>query len=77
MAREIHTVGTCPKCKADNLKCQYNHFAKDDLQIRSWEHKCAECGYRETTAFRSDDPVEEQPEDVGICPYCGRRGNLS
>ncbi len=74
MARDIQTVGACPKCDAELITCRYNHFGKDDLTIDSWEHKCAECGYRETTAYRSDDPVEHQPEDAGTCPYCGRRG---
>lgn len=76
MPREILSVGACPKCDADDLQCRYNHFEKDELRIVSWEHKCAECGYRETTAFRSDDPEELQPEVVDRCPYCGRQGHL-
>ncbi|MBC8353264.1 MAG: hypothetical protein H8E66_14800 [Planctomycetes bacterium] len=75
MARDTQTVGQCPKCNADNLTCRYNDFEKDDLRIVSWEHKCAECGYRETTAFRSDDPEELQPVDAGTCPYCERSAN--
>ena len=73
MARDIQPVGHCPKCEAANLTCRFNHFESGELRIDSWEHKCAECGYRETTAYRSDDPKELQPADVGTCPYCGRQ----
>ncbi len=73
MARDIQTVGDCPKCNAENLTCRYNHFESDELRIDSWEHKCADCGYRETTAYRSDDPEELQPVDAFSCPYCGRQ----
>lgn len=73
MPRDFKSAGTCPKCNAEGLTCRYNHFEKDELCIDSWEHKCADCGYRETTGYRSDDPQELQPEDVSICPYCGRR----
>ena len=75
MTRDTQTVGACPKCHAVDLTCRYNHFEKDDLRIESWEHKCFECGYRETTAFRSDDPDEIQPVDAGSCPYCGRQAS--
>ena len=77
MARDTQRIGACPKCEAENLACRYNHFEKDDLRIESWEHKCAECGYRETTAFRSDDPEEERVLDAATCPYCGRKGHLT
>ena len=60
----------CPKCGGP-VTCRYNHFEKPGLVIDSWEHKCADCGVRETQAFRSEgepDPAARQ------CPYCGREG---
>lgn len=75
MARDIQTVGHCPQCNADLLTCRYNFFTNDDLQINSWEHKCAQCGYRDTTAYRSDESEESRPTDPRTCPYCGRQGN--
>ncbi len=78
MSRDILTIGGCPKCASDQLACRYNHFEKADLKIISWEHKCPNCGYRETKAFRSDDEEEpdEEPDeedwDPSSCPYCDR-----
>jgi hypothetical protein len=53
--------------------CTYNHFESKELTIDSWEHKCPDCGFRETTAFRSDEE-DTKPEiiDPHICPYCTR-----
>ncbi len=74
MSHERQIIGNCPKCNSDHFSCSYNHFEKDDLAIDSWEHKCPNCGFRETTAFRSD---EENPKpgniDPCVCPYCARR----
>lgn len=56
------------------MTCQHNHFQNDELEIHSWEHKCPDCGFRQTQAFRSDD--EDEPlnrEVVSICPYCQRQ----
>ncbi len=75
MARDIQTAGACPKCGAAGVSCRYNYFTKDDLTIDAWEHKCANCGVRETIAYRSDDPEEDRPEAPDICPYCARKGN--
>lgn len=74
MARDRQPVGTCPKCRGGNLACTHNHFQRDDLTIDSWEHRCPDCGMRETTAFRSDEP-DSIPDnaDVLVCPYCERR----
>ncbi|MBP86311.1 MAG: hypothetical protein CMJ64_06300 [Planctomycetaceae bacterium] len=77
MLRDIQTVGECAKCGAEAaVTCRYNHFERpeEELVIDAWEHKCANCGIRETTAYRSDDPEEEHPEDSRKCPYCGRDG---
>ena len=73
MSRDRKMIGDCPKCGGHDLACAYNHFESDELTIDSWEHKCAGCGFRETTAFRSDDE-DAKPEDVDphICPYCAR-----
>ena len=75
MAREEKTIGGCPKCASESLTCKYNVFESDDLRIDSWEHKCPDCGHRETTAYRSDDE-DSNPDNVDpkICPYCGRAG---
>ena len=74
MGRDITTIGGCPKCASDQLACRYNHFEKDELRIVSWEHKCSNCGFRETRAFRSDDEEDagDTQEDPGQCPYCAR-----
>lgn len=73
MSRDRQMIGDCPKCGGHDLACAYNHFESEELTIDSWEHKCAGCGFRETTAFRSDDE-DAMPEDVDphICPYCAR-----
>ena len=78
MARESKRIGNCPECHSDQFTCSYNHFEKDELRIDSWEHKCPNCGFRETRAFRTDE--EEDPEvdpvtdvDPCVCPFCDRR----
>ncbi len=74
MPRESQKIGHCPKCNGNELACTYNHFEKDDLIIDSWEHKCPDCGFRETTAFRSDeDDWIEEKVDPCVCPYCDRK----
>lgn len=75
MTRDDKIINQCPKCELGPVTCRYNHFEKDALTIDSWEHRCANCGYRETNAFRSDDP-EAIPAgtDPAVCPYCGRSG---
>ena len=66
----------CSKCRSTNLTCKFNHFAQGDLEIHSWEHKCLDCGHRETTAYRSDDEDMDTPvEQRALCPYCGRTGD--
>lgn len=73
MARDQVTIGGCPKCDSSQLTCKYNQFECDDLRIDSWEHKCPDCGYRETTAYRSDEPASTAGEaDPTVCPYCHR-----
>lgn len=54
-----------------NLQCKYNHFEADELVIDSWELKCLDCGYRETIAYRTDEPESlEDVVDPRICPFC-------
>ncbi len=76
MSRDRQTIGGCPKCGGSHLACGYNHFEDGDLTIDSWEHKCPDCGFRETKAFRTDEE-ESIPDglDTAVCPYCGRRPN--
>ena len=72
MSRDIELIGGCPKCDSDQLACRYNHFETDALRIISWEHKCSNCGFRETKAFRSDDEPTDDESDPTVCPYCRR-----
>ena len=78
MARDIQNVGECSKCGADAVTCRYNHFEReeDELVIDAWEHKCGNCGVRETTAYRSDDEDGDLPRDPHVCPYCRRTGSI-
>lgn len=71
---DIRAIGGCEKCGSSRLTCKYNHFENDALSIHSWEHKCPDCGQRQTTAFRSDSPP--LPDDPRLCPYCGRTGGF-
>jgi ssDNA-binding Zn-finger/Zn-ribbon topoisomerase 1 len=72
MPRDRRIVGECPRCGQGKLACSYNLFQAEALRIDSWEHKCPDCGHRETKAFRSDAEGAEglNPE---ACPFCGRR----
>lgn len=74
MLSNVSIAGSCPKCQAQRLACRYNYFDRGDLQIHAWEHKCSECGWRETKAFRSDDAVPATEADAARCPLCGRTG---
>jgi len=69
--RDIQSAGACPNCGAEGVQCRYNHFEKDDLRIDSWEHRCGNCGHRETRGFRSDDP-DTGGRVVDRCPWCQR-----
>lgn len=77
MPRDQRPAGVCPKCGVEAVQCSYNHFEKDLLTIDSWEHKCLNCGGRETQAFRSDDSQRETGSDPTICPFCARRPALT
>ena len=74
MAPQRQVIGDCPKCGNGGFTCSYNHFAGDDLTIDSWEHRCHDCGLRETTAYRTDEE-DWQAENVDprVCPYCSRQ----
>lgn len=74
MPKDRLIIGHGPKCLGDNLACSYNHFENDEVTIDSWEHKCSDCGFRDTKAYRSDEP-EPDAENLNprICPYCSRR----
>ena len=74
MARErISLDSPCPKCNAVEVECTYNAFQRDDLEIDSWEHRCRNCSYRVTEAYRTDEPDDWLGNvDPKICPYCER-----
>jgi hypothetical protein len=73
MSRDETTIGGCPACQGAAYRCRHNHFASGDLQIHSWEHRCPDCGHRETRAFRSDDESTfSEGSDPSLCPFCGR-----
>jgi hypothetical protein len=74
MAPERISIGNCPKCNGTSFRCSYNHFAREELTIESWEHKCTDCGFRETKAYRSDERLEAGV-DTMVCPFCGRRSS--
>ncbi len=76
MPREEQTIGGCPQCESGAYTCKYNRFESDDLRIDSWEHKCPDCGHRETTAFRSDDEEANPDQDTLLCPYCERKATI-
>ena len=71
---KIQPAGECPGCGHPETTCRYNHFQQDDLEIHAWEHKCPNCGQRQTTGYRSDDEDGFGVENPAICPYCGRPG---
>ncbi|MGE0606806.1 MAG: hypothetical protein AB7O62_06735 [Pirellulales bacterium] len=71
MPRNQQPAGSCPQCNQATQVCFYNHFEKGDQRIDSWEHKCTNCGFRDTRAFRSEDP--DPPPDPTICPMCDRK----
>lgn len=74
MSRDRVTIGGCPKCGSALMTCQHNHFQNDELEIHAWEHKCPDCGHRQTEAFRSDDEDESfNPTQAATCPFCGRQ----
>ncbi len=67
--------GQCPQGaerESCPLTCKYNHFETEDLTIDAWELKCLDCGWRETTGFRSDemDDEEDASLDPTVCPFC-------
>ena len=72
MSRDRITIGGCPKCGSPLLACQHNHFENEELEIHSWEHKCPDCGFRQTEAFRSDDEDEPLTSKAQQCPFCQR-----
>ena len=75
MAAQVQPAGVCEKCGNAEVNCKYNHFSSDELEIHAWEHKCGNCGARDTTAYRSDEDEEDDaPADPRVCPYCQRRG---
>jgi hypothetical protein len=74
MASNSQSAGICLKCGGDSVVCRFNFFDRGDLQVHSWEHKCGNCGWRDTKAYRSDLPQQDPVADPAVCPWCGRAG---
>ena len=51
MPRDRQEIGQCTRCNPGTVTCSYNKFTNETREIHSWEHRCSDCGYRETTAF--------------------------
>jgi hypothetical protein len=65
-------AGNCSACGGP-VTCRYNHFEKPGLAIDSWEHKCSDCGKRETQAFRQEgESAATSNLSNRTCPYCNR-----
>jgi hypothetical protein len=73
MPRDRQEIGLCTRCNRGTLNCSYNRFQDGTREIHSWEHRCPECGHRETKAFRSDDVDPKPTGDPTVCPFCGRQ----
>lgn len=73
MPRDRTQAGVCVQCGTGSLICTYNRFADAQKRIDSWEHRCDNCGFRVTQAFRSDEPKADPPCDPEVCPFCSRR----
>lgn len=77
MPRNREEVGTCAACDVGVVTCLHNRFENELHRIDSWEHRCANCGRRETEAFRKL-PTEAEPDvDPLVCPFCRRRVTLA
>ena len=72
MPRDRIEGAHCVECGQNAVACTYNRFEDAQKRIDSWEHRCGNCGFRVTQAFRSDDP-KPLPADPQTCPFCGRR----
>jgi hypothetical protein len=73
MPDQLPVANSCSKCGLEMVLCRYNRFHRGDLRIDAWEHKCGNCGSRETIAYRNDN--EEGAailKGPATCPYCGR-----
>ena len=73
MARDRIQAGTCAQCSSGTIVCTYNVFTNPQKRIDSWEHRCDNCGFRVTEAFRSDEPKTPPVADPEVCPFCARR----
>jgi len=62
----------CQTCQAEVMRCKHNYFSDEEKEIHTWEHRCKDCGFRETGGFRSDEPEDWPTDDPTHCPFCGR-----
>lgn len=70
---DIQPAGVCPKCGLNQVQCRYNRFHRGELRIDAWEHKCGNCGHRDTIAFRSDNEEGVRIlKEPAACPLCNR-----
>jgi hypothetical protein len=72
MDRDRQMAGPCPKCVSGAVTCLHNHFETATRTIDSWEHRCGDCGYRVTQAFRTDDSDFDPTINPRVCPFCAR-----
>ena len=75
MQRNRLDVGPCPQC-GGTVTCLHNRFANEVHRIDSWEHRCGNCGKRDTEAFRKPAADPEPEIDPLVCPFCARRVEL-
>lgn len=73
MPRNRQPAGSCPRCTHGTVQCSYNTFDNAGERIDSWEHRCVDCSYRETKAYRAGGTEGEPGADSELCPFCGRR----
>jgi transcription elongation factor Elf1 len=72
MARDRVEAGTCTECGSGTVVCTHNTFVDESVKIDSWEHRCGECGHRQTQAVRAGGDEGEPQGDPTTCPFCGR-----
>jgi hypothetical protein len=68
-------AGACGECGDGLVVCTHNTFVGESVKIDSWEHRCGNCGHRQTEAVRTGDDEPEPPRDPLVCPFCGRRAS--
>ncbi len=71
MPKDRQPHGPCEQCSQGKVTCTHNYFSDGRQAIDSWEHRCGDCSFRETEAYKR--PLDETLDvDPKVCPYCGR-----